>query len=1295
MGLNTNQASKHKQSSITHTKKITCIKNERKTNANPQVNKKASSITKNKKAIYFTTDAFFAAIIIIGGLLLINQMVIQEKDVTHIDFIAKDLLVALDQIPITSIDHPAIPIEIANGNIKTDNSVLEQIAAYWALNETAKARGLTEFILNDTLPIEVGARITMTPDTIFEQTHQNQEIVVASTRMVSGIDKDKPLDGSSSYGYLRSITDKRSSAYAYFGGFVGQGNVTVKLEQIPQDVTSERITSMLLEADIQKEFNISINNQNCGNFTPTIGNFTASLWDITHCNTSITAGTNNISLLFSDLNDAFIGGGYIRVDYETDTFYIPRNYTITNYTFPQISGIVNLFDSFYVAGTLNELTLYINYFANHTNTTNNPFYITIGNTTVYEDTNSTTAQSITLSNTYLSSLLNYSLFSNTTVPLRVGFENLTYESEFIGNADVVLITDVSGSMNRNFTHTSGNGVKRNCDDPQINELSSRRISVAKCLDKDFSSSILNVTGNLVGLVSYDGGTDSTLDLTTNLTAIYDEIGMGVGSPEGYVGSGSTCICCGINSAADMLSEDMQITTLIASQSLWNYSNQSLDGDIPNDASNNSWFDKVYLLEANWSSANAVLGYDAGGGGVTVDSEIGQSLIGSSNKVDLWELAIDAGSIEVDFTSGLNSTANTYGINESNDGWDWSSGTFDYSSSFTTFDVYNGRLRMVTPSSSSSDTSGAFAVSINITQELYDTLLANGSATLSFEYSWDDYRNYFESSDQVWLKGRWSSPYSGETYLGTDVDSSHNNGDATPEIDARDDPDVDIVNEYYAQDMKDLIEGPGIYYLELGGKLRRSASNEWGRFYYDNILLTINNKTDHYYFRKHFTINDLSTAQRGVLNILADETVSAYLNSNLLFAHGKAANGTYWDINGFNIPGEYFTTQENVIAIELKNTQADAKFDLELLAINDSKQKSLFVMTDGIATSECSQQGWTDDLDGDGYTDTASDDAIQAACDAAQDYGITVYAVGFSDSADEPTLQGMADCGNGLYRKSQNTSELQIFYQDVVLNILELSRQSQTILVSSGTPDDSEIFDDSYILINHTSAIANPSQNEIELVFQTQQFDACEINVTINEGLRISDAKVTSYSSQHWTSLVTVDNITVFNLSTYNQNYTRLGDPYIVQIPPHLLTAGQHQIGIFTGDDSTNTTGCSLNNTLIYTAFINSSTTHTDVVNTAQGCNWLVDFEDEANQTFTVPQAYNGTNNCTFTNTSLNYNQNDAYDIAVYNLLSSLDFDNDHRVFINLNNEDLEIIVTLVNEIPFLWGPALVEIEVWQ
>ncbi|MBN1646148.1 hypothetical protein JW868_03875, partial [Candidatus Woesearchaeota archaeon] len=276
------------------------------------------------------------------------------------------------------------------------------------------------------------------------------------------------------------------------------------------------------------------------------------------------------------------------------------------------------------------------------------------------------------------------------------------------------------------------------------------------------------------------------------------------------------------------------------------------------------------------------------------------------------------------------------------------------------------------------------------------------------------------------------------------------------------------------------------------------------------------------------------------------------------------------------------------------------------------------------------------------------------------------------------------------------SALSDFYNEVVINIISGSIKSQTILISGGELSASNLYSDSYIEYNYTPVIEEPQPNEISLIFQTDKFDNCSDTFFIYEGLRLTGATLTSYSAEHWTDLVTVNSQVVFNLSEYYENYSRLGDPYRVNIPVSILNIGaQNSIYFQTGDSLLNMTNCSMNNSVIYSATVNSTTARMPVVENAEGCNWIIEFEDGTNITNPIPGDYFGAKNCTYTNESNIYDNTDAYDIAVNRILDQLDFDNDGRVLVNLEAEDLEIVVTLVSQVPYMWGPSIMTVEVWR
>ena len=81
------------------------------------------------------------------------------------------------------------------------------------------------------------------------------------------------------------------------------------------------------------------------------------------------------------------------------------------------------------------------------------------------------------------------------------------------------------------------------------------------------------------------------------------------------------------------------------------------------------------------------------------------------------------------------------------------------------------------------------------------------------------------------------------------------------------------------------------------------------------------------------------------------------------------------------------------------------------------------------------------------------------------------------------------------------------------------------------------------------------------------------------------------------------------------------------------------------------------------------------------------------QVFTVPSDYIGTRVCEYRTAA--YNLNNALDVVMYDLLSNFDIDSDGFVDISISEEDLEVEAQTIEEIPFLWGPALIEVRIWR
>jgi hypothetical protein len=890
-----------------------------------------------RRAILFSLDALLASMLLIAGLLIIAQISDRHTDTTQMTSISQDTLGALAAVKLSEMQNPWVTTRIANGTIVDANeTALEQIGYLWALGQTADAQTLASILLEDQYP-EYGMRLTFDGIPVYERNGtRGGTDVISSSRLLSGIAAGEAVTGSSAVAYLRRIKDKRTLSFTTFGGFVGQGNISINLYDLPSDAN---ITSISLELATGAPVTVFFNGVNCGTYTPTSFNGTPSSWDISTCNSSLIPGSVNlIHLNFSsDLNVSYVAGGFLKVKYKTSTLATSLNSSFVQYHFPGIRGILNLYDAFYVPGTLKNMTVYLHY--NVSNST----YLDIGEKRVWLDNPNGTERIVILNDTYLrdpsQGRLDYDFLSNKTIPLRMaGFTPSTF-SVSSGDADVVIITDFSGSMKKAVGDWSQGNLGSNCENAYA-DSSVRRTLLAQCVDNNLVNEVMNYSGNRVWPVF-----------------IYDDKVQWYNNPDnkaainGYInsfsnGKGQTCYACALNLAHDILQ---------------NFSNSSRKKFI------------VFMSD-----------------GCPTHCASGSC-------------------------------------------------------------VSNSTIQGAQQCAGMCDTSGA-------------------------------------------------------------CDASN-----------------------------------------IPGQCAECTSNPGGQL-----------------------------------------------------------------------------------------------------------------------------------------------NAYYAANRSASELDVTIYTIGFGPvnacAYAGQTLQEIAQIGNGTYQHSNNSQQLKLIYENISQEIISKTSLVAQLATVVGPATRSELYGDSYINITYDLASQyEPTQNTISLTLQTPQ--ACSPIVPLYAEQQLVDVKTISYSGTHWSDYLAVNDVEVYNLSNFLVPYDELGDPTIIQAPVSLFTLGNNTVTIQTGDSAINRTGCFVNDSVIYTVVVNLSTERSTVVPNATGCLWYVEFEDNTFDNITIPAAYTGTKECSYRRGNITYDPGDAYQLGAYTIFNRLDFKKDGTLFVNLRDEDLEVIVTTISQIPYMWGPSIVRLEV--
>lgn len=508
-----------------------------------------------KKGLIFTLEALIALVLLVTFsttiALVVNSNNAPQHSQESLHTVAQDSVTVLSQLRLRDLRRDPVVSEMFSegvlSNTQYDDTVMAVIGTLWASNDSANlswAGNLTQSVLSSVVPATLNWAVAFDGSIIYNTTYPNPERSLAvSRRIVSGVNSSKPTTGCVARAFLHNIRGKNERAYAFLGGFAGQGNVTVSIRGVSQDATFKGIT---VEANAGDDFMLSVNGNECEvlHRSNPGDNYSVDSWAVTDetCLGYLDAGASENSISFNftgaEILNQYFGGGFVEIIYETSQVVPDQESTKREYL-PGIDGVPNYYGSFYVPGTLTGINASLHFRNNFTS------YFFVGNKTMLYDEGQYEEQTEFVSSNDFA--VNFSFegeLSSRTVPIR--FQVFANDTGQTGYADVVLITDVSGSMAWQMGSDSY-GTSRECDNAQLYDSDTQRISVAKCIDADFVEAIMEGVGNQVALVSFSSS-------VMNYTSFTDDVEYLESVISGYSANGGTCIACAINKAYDLLEE---------------------------------------------------------------------------------------------------------------------------------------------------------------------------------------------------------------------------------------------------------------------------------------------------------------------------------------------------------------------------------------------------------------------------------------------------------------------------------------------------------------------------------------------------------------------------------------------------------------------------------------------------------------------------------------------------------------------------------------------------------------------
>ena len=1230
------------------------------------------------KAILLSIDALVA----IGLLLFVSVMIAgvsltyhsPEAEYQRLYYSGRDSLNVLSDVKMSGLSEFQVVQDYAAGGILTQDDMnktfIDAIGSLWASGNISEAANITEVVLGSMLNTSrLGYRVLMDGNTIYERNSTGSERYVARlTTVLSGYSIGRPVEGYMSKAYLTSAK-KSSSSYAYFGGYEGEGNLT-KYVTIPADAEA---TGAYIELDAGSNFTLYINGNNSGvfNITNASAVMSASKFTLTPQHAShFSPGRNTINLNFTDIEMAHVGGGYIRVDYNT-TEFVTETYGSSSerYAFPGIEGIINLFSAFSVPGDLKNLTVFLHYRNNLSfNNTGIPVYFVIGASEVYRS-NITGEINVTLRDVNISPNLSYQFISNRTVPIRFGTEEFISQNG-IGKSDSVLITDNSGSMGDSGScDVSSPCVTGLCDTtPPCND---RRSEVAKDADTEFVNTILNVSGNRIGMVAYGYSVCRQMNMSSNRTALYGEISQ-YGSA-----CGATCTSCGTKNAMDELINNTLAEVVIPKGSVWSYNDSYPSDEPPDDVNGSHWYWTNYTDDW-WPAGQAMLGFENSAYSPNVDTNIGNN-----------------------------------------------GGNYFFRKKFNlSYDVEHADLNLLYDDAAEVWLNGRLIY--NITGERNGTYWNTQSVIFydGFETYYGDGTHQVDRTDINVSPGHWYIDDNGNAiYL------MCNN----PSYPAHGPTDVMLFYDMdafgYAQTSVNLSNytHPVLSYwwkmsnpCDNDAEYAKTSINDGTNWYTIKGQTPRHGDDDDNYHMHAFDLSPYDRAE----------------NFTIRFGFRSNSNDEVFYIDdvtiaetSFRFGGSYFVKGENVLAVKLRNNDAEAaKFDAEL-NVTQKRYKAILIMSDGDA-NYC-LDGW------DCNDNDAKSELVNKACEAWDKYGIHVYTVAFGNAgaAAIQNLNQTACCETcSHFYTSNNTAGLKKIYSDIANEIANASLVAQIFNVSGNvTLYRNVLYPDSYIEYNFTPAVRAFRYGEISMNMESLAMSECtgwgmiSDNETwtkegwfyVPNGTEVVDAKVTSYSSEYWTDRLYLNNHTTSDWKrTYwlpdfgRDDYSSLGDPYFVSLPVGELGENNSvKIGASLSN-TTNSTGGSPDNKILYTLRLSGIALegYSGVFAKASGSTVMVYYDTDGDN---EADGYNEITSGPMPSDVFDP-QNDSVDDAFMRLMDRMNFLHDTNSSsygtgtftnpydgINQSNPiDLQIsgginvVSSSVSGVPSMWGPVGFEIRIW-
>lgn len=315
--------------------------------------------------------------------------------------------------------------------------------------------------------------------------------------------------------------------------------------------------------------------------------------------------------------------------------------------------------------------------------------------------------------------------------------------------------------------------------------------------------------------------------------------------------------------------------------------------------------------------------------------------------------------------------------------------------------------------------------------------------------------------------------------------------------------------------------------------------------------------------------------------------------------------------------------------------------MELLA-SSTNAKVMVLMTDGVA-NHC--------IPGTGCGEGPAFAEAREQAQLAVDNNITIFTIAFAINDPEgkalmEEIACMDDCSH--YKEGNDPEQLQEIYKSIIqeINVLQSTavRYGQGYEQSEQTP--AKVLKNSYIDYTFSSL----SMSSVNLFVQDEVACDGSFQAPLSGQLRISDARLYSWSGNSWTDEVLFNGNSVYSLSSIGDNYSQLGDAFTIWLDPAAFTM-RNTVEVRSGNIRFPASTCVKNATIQYHA------EYVPGVTKGTGCHWHVE-SAEGVALYTIPESYIGTQFCEYTRKKISYDNGDDVQKLTLDFFGSFDENKD-------------------------------------